>query len=332
MTGHRWAVLGKRAVKTTLALLVIAAVARQIVRTVHELSARGETLRLDPAWLAAAVALYTLGLVPFGLFYARLLQSSATPVGWQPALRAYLVSHLGKYVPGKALVVVMRAGLSVPFGARPATAAIATLYETLVMMVAGGAIAALGFAFAPSRWVVLPLGALGTWRAPLPLLGVAAAAVFALLVEARVFRRLVRLVSLPFPNVGPDAIPRLGAGLLALGLLWAALGWTLMGLSQVAVLRGLGFGPIGLAHTPAVVASVALATVAGFAVPISPGGLGVREWVLWTSLGSLIDRDRAVVAALALRLAWVVGEVLAGALFYSLRMTSQRSSPKPSLP
>ena len=51
---------------------------------------------------------------------------------------AYLVSHLGKYVPGKAMVVVMCAGMSVPFGAGAATAAIATFYETLVMMASGG--------------------------------------------------------------------------------------------------------------------------------------------------------------------------------------------------
>ena len=63
-------------------------------------------------------------------------------------MRAYLVSHLGKYVPGKAMVVVMRAGLSMPYGARGATAAIATFYETLVMMAAGSLMAALGFALA----------------------------------------------------------------------------------------------------------------------------------------------------------------------------------------
>ena len=36
----------------------------------------------------------------------------------------------------------MRVGLATPYGARPATAAFATLYETLVMMAAGGLIAA----------------------------------------------------------------------------------------------------------------------------------------------------------------------------------------------
>ena len=77
----------------------------------------------------------------------KVCSGQASPIALGPALRAYLVSHLGKYVPGKAMVVVMRAGMSVPFGARGATAAIATFYETLVMMASGGLLAALGFAF-----------------------------------------------------------------------------------------------------------------------------------------------------------------------------------------
>jgi uncharacterized membrane protein YbhN (UPF0104 family) len=84
-----------------------------------------------------------------------------------------------------------------------------------------------------------------------------------------------------------------------------------MGLSQVAVLYGVRYqgltGPGGLAA----VGSVALATVAGFVVPVAPGGLGVREWVLWTSLGAALDHDWAVVASLTLRLVWVVAEVAA---------------------
>src|SRR5207302_1276104 len=81
--------------------------------------------------------------------------------------------------------------------------------------------------------------------------------------------------------------------------------WVLLGLSQVAVLRALGLEGVGPERWPAVVAAVALATVAGFAVPVAPGGLGVREWVLWTSLETAVDRQMAVVAALALRLTWV---------------------------
>ena len=56
------------------------------------------------------------------------------------------------------MVVVMRVGLLAPAGARPATAAFATLYETLVMMAAGGVIAALGFALCPVDPLPIPLG------------------------------------------------------------------------------------------------------------------------------------------------------------------------------
>ena len=80
-----------------------------------------------------------------------------------------------------------------------------------------------------------------------------------------------------------------------------------------------------MAHWPQVIAGVALATVAGFVVPISPGGLGVREWVLWTSLASAVDHSMAVVASLALRLTWVIGEVLAAAVCGAVRPALPRS-------
>src|SRR5262249_13183529 len=103
-------------------------------------------LRFEPLWLVASGLLYLAGLSACGRFYERILRDGPTPVGLAPALGAYLVSHLGKYVPGKALVGVIRAGTVVPVGARASTAAIATFYETLVMMAAGGLLAAAGFA------------------------------------------------------------------------------------------------------------------------------------------------------------------------------------------
>jgi glycosyltransferase 2 family protein len=64
-------------------------------------------------------------------------------------------------------------------------------------------------------------------------------------------------------------------------------------------------------------------------VPISPGGLGVREWVLWSALASAIDRDLAVVAALVLRLAWVIGEVVAALLLMAIRPVPSAASSIP---
>ena len=71
---------------------------------------------------------------------------------------------------------------------------------------------------------------------------------------------------------------------------------------------------LGLA--PVVIASVAFATVAGFVVPVLPGGLGVREGVLMSALAPALGPDHAVVAALVLRLVWVGAELVAAAVFF----------------
>jgi uncharacterized membrane protein YbhN (UPF0104 family) len=305
--------------QAALGVLVLAAVGRQVLRTLAALHERGVSLTLDPGLLAASGLLYLLGLACCGAFFWRVLGASAGPVSLAAAERAYLISHLAKYVPGKAMVVVVRSGLVVPAGARAATAAFATLYETLVMMAAGGLVAAAAFAFAPQQSVTINVSTRGSIALPLVVLAALAGAGFAVLVWPRWFGTLAGWIRKPFRNLGPEVLPRLTPGLLALGLGLSAVAWVLLGLSQVAVLRALepALAPPGV--WPAVVGSVALATVAGFAVPIAPGGLGVREWVLWTSLGSAIDADRAVVAALVLRLVWVAAEVLATAMLLPWR-------------
>jgi uncharacterized membrane protein YbhN (UPF0104 family) len=316
MAPPRWKKPALLAIKTGVGLLVLWAVGRHVARTWRDLQQHGETLRIDPGWVALAVVLYLLGLSAYGVFFGRVLKASATPVGTLPALRAYLISHLGKYVPGKALVVVMRVGLVVPFGARPATAAFATLYETLLMMAAGGLLAGVGFAVPPAQLWAIAVG-LG--------LGLA----FLVVVWPTVFPRISAFLSVPFPHVGPDALPRLSGRLLGQGLLWSLAGWTLLGLSQVAVIEALGMARLPVGRWPVVIASVALATVAGFVIAVLPGGLGVREGVLMATLKPALGEDAAVVAALTLRLVWVVGEGLAAAVLAVIRPSLAASPPSP---
>ena len=310
-------------IKAIVAIAVLWAVGRHVLRTWNDLNRQGTSLHFEPIWLVGSGILYLAGLAAYGRFFERILQASATPVRLGPALRAYLISHLGKYVPGKAMVVVVRAGLVVEYGARPSTAAFATFYETLVMMAAGGLIAAVGFATAAgSERVVLKIPRWGQIQVPFyqvaALAGLALGLGFLVLVLPPVFGRLARLVSLPIPGVGPEALPHLTANLLVRGLLWSAAGWILLGLSQLAVVRA--FDRAGAEHliqlglAPVVVAGVALATIAGFVVAVLPGGLGVREGVLMSVLAPAAGTDTSVVAALALRLVWVVAELAVTAL------------------
>src|ERR1017187_6858108 len=154
----------------------------------------------------------------------------------------------------------------VPYGGRASTAAIATFYETLVMMGAGGLVAAAGFAGA-SRSNTVELTIWGSCRVELPIYRIAALAglglalAFLIVVVPPVFGRVAGLVTLPIPGVGPNALPRITARLLGQGLFWSSGGWILLGLSQLAVVRA--FDPSGadavaaLGLAPVVIASVA---------------------------------------------------------------------------
>ncbi|GAC1451533.1 MAG: hypothetical protein NVSMB9_36510 [Isosphaeraceae bacterium] len=316
-----WIRSARLAIKTVLAGLVLWYVGRHVARTWKALHEPGAALRIEPAWFVAGGVLYLAGLSACAVFYGKVLASSSSPVPLGPSWRAYLISHLGKYVPGKAMVVVMRVGLVVPYGARPSTAALATFYETLVMMAAGALAAAIGFALGPRPLALAPLA-----------LSLGLGAIFLLVVHPRVFPRISSLATLPFPNVGPDALPFLSSRLLTTGLLWSLLGWILLGMSQVAVARAVVPSGVRPELWPLVIASVALATVAGFVVAVTPGGLGVREGVLMSTLTPALGTNRAVFAALALRLTWVVTEVVAAALLALVRFPTAGPGGSTSVP
>ena len=225
MARPRWKRMTIAAVKAVVAVVVLWAVGRHVLRTWNDLAEhrRHAALRAGLAGGRRACSTWR-ACRPTGVFYERILRASATPVRLVPALRAYLVSHLGKYVPGKAMVVVMRAGMVVPFGARASTAAIATFYETLVMMAAGGLVAAAGFAMAAgSGRVAFTLPGWGPVELPLyrlaALSGLGLGLAFLVVVSPPVFGRLAGLVSLPIPGVGPRRCRGSRAGCWARGCL-----------------------------------------------------------------------------------------------------------------
>jgi hypothetical protein len=324
-----------RALKAAAAVLIIAFVARHVVRTWAELGRDQAELTFRPGWFALSGLTYLVGLAFCGAFYRDVLGRGPTPISWFGAQRAYLVSHLGKYVPGKAMVVVMRAAFSKPYGARASTSAVATFYETLVMMASGSIVAAVLFA-SGGRSPVVPLDE--------PILGLVEARSFVLfavlsagmggallvLVWPPVFRRAAGMLLRKVPGVGTDATPAVDARLLARGLVLTGVSWLFLGVSQVAAARGLagpGSAAIGFDAIPVATASVALATVAGFAVAVAPGGLGVREAILMYALGPAFGPALATASALALRLAWVAAELLAALILVPMGASAAGNVP-----
>lgn len=297
--------LRSRVFKYAIGVVVLIAVGKHVVDVWNEISPDQYDLTARPWCYVGSTVTYVLGLACFGWFYGRILDRSGMRIPYGIAQRAYLISHLGKYVPGKAFVVIIRAALSRPGLASPAGAAFATLYETILMMAVGGLVAAIGFAAAPVEpfYVVLAFS-----------LGVG----FFVVVSPPVFPRVCLLAKTPFKGVGPESIPRVTWRLVGEGLLSASIGWVLLGASLAWILEGVdaqGFEP---SHWPNVVASVAFATVSGFVIAVMPGGLGVREGMLMVTLTPSVGAPLATLSALLLRLTWVVGELAVAALLYTV--------------
>lgn len=302
------------AIRSVLAVAILIGVARYFVRilTDPELERHPFSLRIE--LLIPAGFLYLIAHCFWGSFWVRLLHGQQIPVSWYAGLRCYFVSQFGKYMPGKAWVILMRVGMLRHHAhAHPIPVAVTATYETLSSMAAGAILAA----------VLLPyLGVL-----PVEISGQTAAliAVGALPIGLGVLNKLAARIARK--RRGPDArpLPAPSIRLLAQGLLHGVSGWCLLGLSLAFVIRAIEPGVAPLAQTYAAdLGAIATSYVAGFVVLVAPGGLGVREWVLQVTLapqfaetlGAPAAARLAVVIALVLRLTWTAAEVALALTLY----------------
>ncbi|MBS0209728.1 MAG: flippase-like domain-containing protein [Planctomycetes bacterium] len=264
---------------------------------------------LRPGWLAASAALYIAALACWGTFWWRALGQLNQPVGWLRTLRAYCIGHLGKYVPGKALVVVLRAGLVSGPGVNTPVAAASVFLETLTMMAVGAfcAGALLAVSFRDQPWLMLlALGcAVGAGVGTLP-------AVFRAVVS-RVARGKVDAASLDRLVAAPWSWLLTGWGVEAAG--WALHGASLWAAAIATGLLAPSFDLQGLIFCTA---AGALSIVVGF-VALVPGGAVVRETVLLALLPPLFAADgesAALVTALVSRVVALVAELLVSIILY----------------
>jgi uncharacterized membrane protein YbhN (UPF0104 family) len=279
---------------------------------------------LDWRWIAASCGLYVLATLPSAWFFHEALLAMGQRPRWTESFRAYYVGHLGKYVPGKALVVVIRAALVRSERTDGAVAALAVFVETLTLMAVGAAIAAVVLAIQgrSHEQAYLTVIALG--------LGIGAGVPTAPPLFRAVVRRLPYVKS--HPAVAP-AVERLNFALMARG--WGAmtLAWAVMGLSLWATLKampGMLEFPVSNGQIPMLTACIALATVAGF-MSLIPGGLGVRELVVTAILEPMIGPAGAIISAVVMRLVSLVSEVLVSTILYFV-VRSPPDAPPTSQP
>jgi uncharacterized membrane protein YbhN (UPF0104 family) len=340
--------------KVVLAVVIVVAVGRRFYLDLREHPDVWEQ-PLRPGWLVLCGALYLLGLGFSALWWFRLLRR----LGQEPApartVRAYYVGHMGKYVPGKAWALFLRADLVRGPHVSVGLAVMTSFYEVFCTMASGVLLAAVLFALLlPTadtpldghRLVSLlrlqaPEGPTLDRRLAVPL-AVGMLLPLLVLILPPVFNRLVHRLSLPFREAG-TTLPRLGNPAMAEGLLLTGAGWLCLGASLGAVLHGV------LAQPPLwdvgawgrLTAYMGVSYVAGFVIMV-PGGFGVREFFLTLFLAAELGaapqsrEEAAVVAAVVvLRLVWTAAEVLMAAAVgvpFRLRARPAPLPPKEGVP
>lgn len=313
----RWVWL---AAKIAVIAVVLAFVWRTLVDAWNQLGEYPWEFRIE--WIAGAAIFYVLALLPPALFwYAALRALGQHPRFWA-AIRAYYFGHLGKYVPGKAMVVVLRAGLIRSDRVDTGVAAASVFLETLTWVSVGSVLAAGYLATNVARdepvfWMSLAV-MVATGIPTLP----------------HVFPRLAKLAGVGKRDAAiVEQLDRLGFRTTILGWLLMALGWVFMGLANWSTFRAMGLPDGGgLAELPRFLAAASLAIVAGFVALFAPGGVGVREAVLAKVMIPYLRQftgQAEVVAwgaALVFRLVSVVAELAISAMLYGVGLAWARPS------
>jgi uncharacterized membrane protein YbhN (UPF0104 family) len=332
-------------VKALLALAILVAIGLRFAADLRSPASAGLWQRsLRPGWLLLSGLLYLAGIGCSALYWRSLLGHLGVRPPLAAAVRAYYVGHLGKYLPGKAWAVLLRAAQVRPAGVPLGLAALTSFYEVLTTMASGALVAALLFGLCgePGGPALTPeaLQSLARLEAPAEGVGRATALALALFLAAgtglpllpAVFNRVAARMRLPGREQGAP-VPRIGLAHLAEGLGTTAVGWLLLGASLVCALWGVGSGYapdwVGLGR---LTAGLGAAYVAGF-VFLLPGGLGAREFFLTLFLVPELAgpegpaaRGTAVLTAGVLRLVWTAADLVSAAAV-TLLPTRPRGGP-----
>jgi len=320
--------------KAVLAVALLVAIGRRFVIDLQEPDLWNRSFHIG--WMVLSGALYIFALAFSAFFWYRLLHRFGQHPSATATVKAYYIGFLGKYLPGKAWALVMRAAIAAGPRVRGGLAGLTAFYEVLTTMAAGALLAAVLFLLfgpacsGPIDWAALR----GLFRLRMPphpifdyRIGVCLALILLLpigtLILPAVFNRLAHRLTAPFREKDAPALPRFRLAALAEGVLLTACGWFCLGAGLWCMLRAVLTRPPAFdGHTWVMfTASMGVAYVAGFVILVVPSGLGVREFFLTVFLVNPEEgRDRAsiLLAVLLLRVVWTAAELVTAGIVWWL--------------
>jgi len=258
------------------------------------------------AGLAATVA---LGIN--ALSWREVMVSVGLEASVPSAMRVFLLSQVGKYVPGSVWPVLAQAEFARDHGVSRARAMTGSIVAMVVGVVTAAIVGLVGVA------ITVP-DAVATywWIIPVALALVAA-------LTPPVLRRLVALAFRVTKRTEEPA--HVSGGALLGSAAWSILMWLLLGLQAWLLLREIAPGDD--ATYVLATGAFALAWLVGFLVVIAPAGAGAREAALVVLLGSVATGPQALSLALVSRFLMTAADAIGFGIGVAIRRGQPASAP-----
>jgi glycosyltransferase 2 family protein len=310
-----------------LKLLVLLAVALLVVWQLYKAWQKvGEKhLTIDWSWGAVALAGFAGSMVTSALVWRFLTRRMGDRSPALPLLASYTYSQMGKYIPGKVVLLLMRIERTSRFGMTPSTCTLSTLLENALYMISGGLIGMTAIVRI-TREIDNPQTRALLW--PVTILAVL------LLMAAcspRVFYGLVNRLLRKMKK--PEVLPRdrLRAPTLALAVVAFIPCWCFGGLAMWGSLRCVSPVSVPLSDCWWFAGAYALSVIIGMA-SLLPGGTGIRDAALGAAAtfqlaAAGVQHDRAVLLGFAVAVLQRIFQVL---VEVALGLTGMVLSRKPS--
>lgn len=281
-------------------------------RQAGDLSLRWTELRsagwhLRPGWLALALCFWTVNLFVMGRVWVVFVRALGSDLAYVEGIRIWLVTNLGRYVPGK---IWQLSGLAVYMRQRHQAGGIALVavltFQVLILATGVGVgLAIVGGGLANDKILV-----------SIAIVGLSAAGL-AVLLRPDVIHRVTAWITV---RAGETQLPvaELSRGVVLRAAAVLVLSWAIYGFGLWCLWRGVGNvgGPDQVLWT----GIFAAAYVVGYLALFAPGGIIVREGVLVALLIEVaaVSGPTAAGIAIAARLLAVASELLAVGVAWGL--------------
>ena len=283
-------------------LLVLALIARSIARNWAAFQSVHVALQPRIGWLAASVLVVVLTYAIQIESWRRMLAGWGQHLPYTAAARAWTLSNLGRYIPGKVWSVAGLVVLAERAGVRRSAAAVSAFAMQAVVLGTGVVLVAVATPHAAS-----PVLLGGAVLAALALIGVLAWRRTALWLGA------LADSTTPLPPLPVSAI------LASSGLMLVS--WATFGVAFWMLSRGLISS--ATVPMPAAMGMFALGYVMGIIAVFAPGGVVVRDLALVGFLTPLVGSGGALALSLASRVQLTLTEASAAGAALLLKPTAK---------